>query len=128
MIDILISALILLLFVPIILAAYWWISLPIYYCIVGLQIRTIRKLKSIETNCKMLVRLTWIQAILPIMIIVLYPIMPGNTATGEPLGLNEKAYLSHSITLIAMTVCFFTFAVMARKHRKILKTEQSIVP
>jgi hypothetical protein len=97
--------------------------LPIYYFIVGLQVRTILKLKGIGANCKGLIRLAWIQASLPIMIVILYPFMPGSTATGEPLGLNEKAYLSHAATLILMFVCFIAFAL---KAGKIKKTKQNL--
>ncbi len=107
-----------LLFIPILLAAYWWISLPVYYSIVALQFRSARAGRTTGTNSRSLFRLACIQAGLPLLAVFLYPIMPGRTATNEPLGLDEKAYLSVAITLVVMIGCMITFALKARRLRK----------
>ncbi len=116
------------LFIPIILAAYWWITLPVYYGVIALEFRCTSGLRARGVACIGLARLIWIQMGLPLLTIALYPIMPGSTATGEPLGLNEKAYLSFTTTLLLMVGCIVTFAVWARQLRRREKTDRDREP
>jgi hypothetical protein len=70
---------------------------------------------------KGLIRILIVQALLPLTPLVLYPFMPGQTQTGEPLGMNEKAYFAAYAGIILSIAGFIVFGIV----RKIAREERT---
>ena len=117
----------LILFAPIYIAGFWWISLPLYYLLLGAEFWSMKRFDKELKKLSKLFKILIVQAFLPFTPIILYPFMSGRTQTGEPLGLNEKAYLAICIGIILSLLGFVIFGLTRRKlAREIKRVEQGV--
>jgi hypothetical protein len=99
---------------PILIIGFWWISLPLYYLLLGLEFWSLQRVERETGRTKGLIRMITVQTILPLTPIALYPLMPGQTQTGEPLGMNEKAYFAVYAGIILSLTGFVVFGIVRR--------------
>lgn len=92
--------------IPILLVSFWWIVLPAYYLMLVIELRSISLVESVGGKTAGLVGIVIIQILLPVVPLLLYPFMPGPTRTGEPLGMDMKAYWA-VYTGVALSLCGF---------------------
>ena len=102
-------------FAPIFIAGFWWISLPLYYLLLGAEFWSMKRFDKELKKLSKLLKIIIVQVFLPFTPILFYPFMPGRTQTGEPLGLNEKAYLAICIGIILSLLGFVIFGLTRRK-------------
>ena len=114
-------------FAPIYIAGIWWITLPLYYLLLGAEFWSMKRFDKELKKLSKLFKILIVQVFLPFTPIILYPFMPGRTHTGEPLGLNEKAYLAICIGIILSLLGLVIFGLTRRKlAREIKRVEQGV--
>ena len=116
----------LLFILPILIIGFWWITLPLYYLLLGAEFWSLQRIERETGRTKGLIRIIIAQAILPLTPIALYPLMPGQTQTGEPLGMDEKGYFAAYAGIILCMIGFITFGIWRRRSLK--KRSEEVEP
>ncbi len=99
--------------IPILLVSFWWVILPAYYLMLVFELRSISLVESVGGKTMGLVGIVIVQILLPVVPLLLYPFMPGPARTGEPLGMDMKAYWA-VYTGVAFTLCGFAVFYFAQ--------------
>ncbi len=99
--------------IPFLIVAFWWISLPAYYLLLVIELRSLCRVESSGGKTVWLVGIVIVQTILPLVSFLLYLHIPGSMRTSEPLGLDMKAYRGASMG-IGLALCGFAVFYLVR--------------
>jgi len=97
---------------------YWWILLPIYYLLLWIEFRLLRKIRHKTGKTTGAILAIIVQAVLPLVPLALYPIIPGKTFTGESFGPSEKTCFTAYWVLFLIVIGFIIFGIAMRRCLK----------
>ncbi len=117
--------------VPLFIVGLWWISVPVYYALLGVEFVSVGRLKQIAGGAKALQITLFVQICIPFATFAFYPLMPGSALSGDPgVWMTDKLYYAIYVTFVFAIAGFIVFKTFRRLtlRRCSREAEQSSPP
>jgi hypothetical protein len=104
----------------------WWICLPIYLSILGIEFWSIGRVERETGRTRGPILVLIVQILLPFSPILLYPLIPGQMQSSEPF--SGKAFLAVNSGIFLALLGFIAFAIVRESALQKISEEVEHAP